>query len=424
MTYSEHRYYQQHINGCCDEAARTELDDLCLKLDSVQEEFASGNSEEIEAIIASCRRSDDLPDIAAMAEKIRARYLHVIVCGVGGSGLSGKMLAHLRLHDLQRAPSLHVLDTIDPDLINAIIEHCPAEDSFVITISKSGKTVETISQFYVLFAHFQKILGKKAAENFMIITENSDNPLLQTARQQQIATVEHPKNIGGRFSLFTAVGLLPAALAAIDIKAIRAGASAVAEELKQKNRHPALIGAALQYYHMRSQRNMSVMFLYSERLKGLSAWYRQSWAESLGKSGSGSTPICAIGTTDQHSQLQLYLDGPDDKFFTFITQSQAGIGQKIHVPAFPELDYLHGKTTGDIMESEQKATRETIIAHKRPVRLLEITSLNEESLGALIMHFILEIAFTARLLRVNAFNQPAVEESKRRARDYLSKLTK
>ena len=165
--------------------------------------------------------------------------------------------------------------------------------------------------------------------------------------------------------------------------------------------------------------NMSVMLPYCERLSGFSAWYRQSWAESLGKGGKGTTPISAVGTTDQHSQLQLYLDGPKDKFFTMIMHDRAGTGQKIHAPDFSGLEYLHGKTTGDIMAAEQQATLETLVGHGRPVRVIRIGALDEAALGALLMHFTLEIFFMAKLLDVNAFDQPAVEEGKRAARDYL-----
>ena len=164
---------------------------------------------------------------------------------------------------------------------------------------------------------------------------------------------------------------------------------------------------------------MSVMLPYCERLSGFSAWYRQSWAESLGKGGKGTTAIRAVGTTDQHSQLQLYLGGPSDKFFTLILHERSGTGQKIHAPDLPELAYLQGKTTGDVMEAEQRATLETLIAHARPVRLIRLLQLHEESLGTLLVHFMLEIFFMAKLLDVNAFDQPAVEEGKVRAREYL-----
>ena len=163
------------------------------------------------------------------------------------------------------------------------------------------------------------------------------------------------------------------------------------------------------------------MLPYGETLAGFSAWYRQSWAESLGKNGGGTTPIQAVGTTDQHSQLQLYLDGPPDKFFTIITAKRLGTGLPIKAPNIPELEYLQGKTVGDVMEAEQRATIETLVAHGCPVRTITLDAINEHSLGALLAHFTLEIYFMAHLLDVNAFDQPAVEEGKVRARDYLLK---
>jgi glucose-6-phosphate isomerase len=179
------------------------------------------------------------------------------------------------------------------------------------------------------------------------------------------------------------------------------------------------VGAALQHGFMGKGRNISVMLPYSERLAGFSSWYRQSWAESLGKAGRGSTPIRAVGTTDQHSQLQLYLDGPKDKLFHLITLKRSGTGQIVPLPQGGEFAYLNGRTTGDIMEAQQKATFETFIRNGCPVRHFEIDRLDEATLGGLLMHFTLEIIFMAEMLDVNPFDQPAVEESKALSRSYM-----
>lgn len=396
-------------------ANKANVEKLVVSLADYEADLAAGRDVQAVPIIVHAERRDDMQEIKDIAQQIRARFRHVVVCGAGGSGLSGKVLSNLKL--FAENPRIHTLDNIDPSAIDAVMEFCPPEQTLIIAISKSGSTAETLSQFYALLSHFKKSL-KDIRDHFLIITMATPSPMRAAADQYGIRIIEHPRDIGGRFSLFTAVGLLPAALAGVDIEKIRQGASQVAQQLG-KGVHPARLGAALQYDAMQAGKNMSVMLPYCERLSGFSAWYRQSWAESLGKGGKGTTPISAVGTTDQHSQLQLYLDGPNDKFFTLILHDRAGTGQAINAPDLPELEYLRGHTTGDLMAAEQKATLETLNQHARPVRVIRIGALNEESLGALIMHFMLEIFFMAKLLGVNAFDQPAVEEGKVLARDYM-----
>lgn len=410
-------HYTHITDHCLSDANRKNVDALCEKLAAYQTMLATGSDPLAAPILKLCEREDDLKGIETLASDIRSRFAHVIICGAGGSGLSGRVLTNLRLY--AESPTLYTLDNIDPSAIAALMERCPPKDTLVIAISKSGSTAETLSQFYALFSHFMQVLGDNACGHFVAITMATDSPLRQTATQHGMRILEHPSDIGGRFSLFTSVGLLPAALAGLDIYALRRGADECAKMLGGNGIHPARLGAALQYDAMESGRNMSVMLPYCERLSGFSAWYRQSWAESLGKDGKGTTPISAVGTTDQHSQLQLYLGGPDDKFFTMIMHKRAGTGQKIDAPKLAGLDYLQGKTTGDIMAAEQKATLETLMSHKRPVRVIEMEKLDEASLGALLMHFMLEIFFMSKLQGANAFDQPAVEEGKQRARDYL-----
>lgn len=372
------------------------------------------------AILDVPERTHDLETILPLAARLKKSFRHVVVAGAGGSGLSGKALAALK--PAARDPRLHFLETIDPDAIGALLTLCAAEETCFIAISKSGTTAETLAQFFVLFEHVKNKVGQKAAEHFVAITSVGDNPLRAAGQERGIFVLDHDADIGGRFSILTGVGLLPAALAGLDVARLRHGAASVVAEL-DKAATPAgcspALGAALQYAFIEKGRNLSVMLPYSELLSGFSSWYRQSWAESLGKGGKGSTPIRAVGTTDQHSQLQLYLDGPKDKLFHLVTVKRAGSGQKIPAPDKKELAYLQGKTTGDIMAAEQKATLETLVKHRCPLRLFELNSLAEEEMGALVMHFTLEIIFMAALLGVNPFDQPAVEEGKRLAREYL-----
>lgn len=421
MLYHHHTEYC--FEDCLGEAgvSRKRIEALLERLMPALQALKARKNASAAAILSLPSRQDDVKIIAPLAKKIASRFRHVVVAGAGGSGLSGKALAALR--PAAAAPMLHFLETIDPDAIQALLSRIPAEETCFIIISKSGATAETLAHFYVLFEHMKAGVGQeKAAEWFIVITSAGKNPLKDAAEERRVTVLDHDRDIGGRFSVLTIVGLLPAMLAGLDAAALRRGAQAVIAELDgaagAEGCQPAL-GAALQYAFIEKGRNISVMLPYSELLSGFSSWYRQSWAESLGKGGKGSTPIRAVGTTDQHSQLQLYLDGPKDKLFHLITVKRAGLGQSIAAPDKKELAYLRGKTTGDIMAAEQKATLETLVKHRCPVRLFALETLAEEQVGALFMHFTLEIIFMAHLLGVNPFDQPAVEEGKRLAREYL-----
>ena len=415
--------YRHHIEHCFEDrigARGLSAASAGAELEALKPAFARLKNRQntpANPLLALPERTDDLAPIIAAASDIKSRFKQVIVAGAGGSGLSGRTLAVMKAD--ASTPALHFLETIDPDAIAALLGRCePASTGFIV-ISKSGTTAETLAHFYVLLAHAGN--GKC----FTVITGmGNDNPLRRAAEENGCRILDHDVDIGGRFAILTKVGLLPAAIAGLDIGKVRRGAAAVISELDcavtPEACQPAL-GAALHKGFMDKGAASSVLFPYSERLAGLGSWWRQSWAESLGKQGKGSTPIRAIGTTDQHSQLQLYLDGPKDKWFHLLTLDRAGTGQKIHAPDRPALTYLQGKSTGDIMAAEQKATMETLVRNHCPVRTFELKRLTEEEMGALLMHFTLEIIFTAELLGVNSFDQPAVEESKRLAREYLLK---
>lgn len=420
----------QHITDHCFSdrlggmgVARTEADAALAKLAPAFKALAARELEAATALFDTAARTDDLADIETLAAELRARFRHVVVAGTGGSGLNGKMLVGLK--PLTVSPGFHFLENIDPDVMDALLSQLNVEQSCFLIISRSGATAETLSQFYVLLDHVTQRLGAAAArERFFAITLPGTNPLRSSAEALGIRVLDHEQRIGGRFSVLTNVGLFPAALAGLDIRALRRGAQTVIAQMDKAktpaDSYPAL-GAALQYAYIQKNYPITVMMPYSERLAGLSAWYRQSWAESLGKQGRGATAACAIGTTDQHSQLQLYLDGPKDKIIHLLTLKRAGKGRAVPAPDLPELAYFKHKTMGDVMAAEQRATIETLVAAHCPVRIFALDSLGEEEMGALVMHFTLEIILLAFLLDVNPFDQPAVEESKKLARDYLLK---
>ncbi|MFW0777860.1 MAG: hypothetical protein ACN2B6_09105 [Rickettsiales bacterium] len=416
-------FYTQHIDGCFSEKItkpinKTNYEASLNQLKSAHTQLKNGSNTLAQPLLDIVTATDDLKVMNELAEDIRKNFSHVVMVGAGGSGLSGKVFSGLKP---AVNPTLHFLENIDPDAIDDMLARIDLPNTLFIVTSKSGTTAETLGHFYILLEATRQTIGNDVGAHFLVVTMPGDNPLRQSANEHGICVLDHPTDIGGRFSVFTYQGLLPAAIAGIDIAKIRGGAATIIEELKNTphDEYAPAIGAALQYAFMEQGYPLSVMLPYAQRLRGLSAWYRQSWAESLGKDGKGTTPLRAVGSTDQHSQLQLYLDGPKDKFFNVITTKRAGTGQPFDVPDREDISYLSGKTAGDIMAAEQKATIETLMNNGCPVRLLTLDTLNEESIGALFMHFFLEIIFMSELLGVNAFDQPAVEESKQAARDYL-----
>jgi glucose-6-phosphate isomerase len=271
----------------------------------------------------------------------------------------------------------------------------------------------------------QKLDADAVGRHTIAITEPRDNPLRLLAMKLKTPILDHDPGIGGRYSVLSNVGLLPAMLAGLDVAALREGAGEVLEATlgagEPQEAAPAL-GAAIAV-GLAEQHGIgtTVILPYLDRLAHFGLWFRQLWAESLGKDGKGTTPIRAMGTVDQHSQLQLYLAGPADKMFSLVTLDAAGSGAQMpaDLAGDRELAYLAGRQMGDLLEAEQRATATSLIRNGRPTRLFHLKALDERSLGALLMHFMLETIIAADLLGVDAFDQPAVEEGKVLARQYL-----
>ena len=286
-------------------------------------------------------------------------------------------------------------------------------------------------QLVIVLEVLRDALGRKSpAERCLILTEPKDNPLRRLAERESIRLIDHDPGIGGRFSVLSNVGVLPALIAGLDAEALRRGAEAALSETlsaKTPRAAPAALGAAVsvglaELHNLRA----TVLMPYADQLAPFGLWYRQLWAESLGKSGKGTAPICALGAVDQHRQLQLYLDGPADKMFTIVMLGQAGKGRRVpaDLAADPDLAYLAGRAMGDLMEAEQQATADSLMQRGRPIRVIRLERLDEERLGALLMHFILETLIAADLFGVPAFGQPAVEQGKVLARRYLGEMSK
>ncbi len=379
---------------------------------------------------------DDLEAITHAARRLVAGASDVVLLGTGGSSLGGQTLAQLAGHAvpgvglLRDPPRLHFMDNLDPDSFASLLARLPLSTTRFVAISKSGGTGETLMQgAAVLAALTQAGLQKRIGDLVFGLSEPASggkrNGLRDLFAPFGVPFLEHDTGVGGRFSVLTNVGLLPAAMLGLDIGAIRSGAAmALAPVLEGKPAAevPAAIGAALSVALAERGKRIAVVMAYADKLERFTRWYVQLWAESLGKGGKGTTPIGALGPVDQHSQLQLFIAGPRDKLFTIITVEVAGRGPRIEAE-FAKLcgepDFA-GKTIGDLVAAQGRATAETLAKNGCPVRMIHLQKLDEASLGELLMHFMLETIIAAHLLGVDAFDQPAVEEGKVLAKKYLA----
>ncbi|GHD56462.1 glucose-6-phosphate isomerase [Thalassobaculum fulvum] len=376
-------------------------------------------------------RRDDLAAWRPIVDRYRSQFDDVIVLGIGGSSLGGATLCRLTdsgFGPSAGAPRVRFLDNIDPWTFDDLMARLDLGRTGVLAISKSGGTAETVAQTLAMLDRLRQRIGKDdLATRVTCIAEHTDNPLRAIAGHYGLFCLDHDPKIGGRYSALSVTGLLPAAIAGVDVEAVRRGAGMVLDAAlgAEKAEDAAPAAGAVINVGLASARNVSqaVIMPYVDRLERFGAWFRQLWAESLGKEGHGTTPIDAMGAVDQHSQLQLYLAGPRDKLFTLILADPAGHGPvakpEVAGPAAGPLDYLMGRSLGDLLAAEQRATVETLIRNGCPTRVMRFPSLNEEVMGGLMMHFILETIIAADLLGIDPFDQPAVEESKVLARRYL-----
>jgi glucose-6-phosphate isomerase len=374
----------------------------------------------------------DLKALRPIAARYRKSCDVVVVLGTGGSSLGGKTLCSLVDRGFgppKGTPKLYFMDNVDPDTFEAFFGKADLRRTGFVVISKSGSTAETMTQFLVCLDAFGKTLAK-ARDRITVITEPANNVLRRLAAAHGFATLDHDPKVGGRFSVLSLVGLLPALIAGLDAAAIRRGAASVLAPVLEgapPGEVAPAVGAAVAVGLARTRGvNQTVLMPYVDRLADFGLWYRQLWAESLGKSGHGTTPIRAVGTVDQHSQLQLYLDGPKDKMFTVALLDCARVGRRVprKLAADPSLAYLAGRTMGALMDAEGRATAETLLRRGRPTRILRLAKLDGAVMGALMMHYMLETILAAHLLGVDAFDQPAVEEGKVLTRQFLAESAK
>jgi glucose-6-phosphate isomerase len=351
-------------------------------------------------------RTDDVKAAARQAAALKG-FATVAVLGIGGSSLGGQALTALRK---KTRPFVEFHDNPDPFSWIKALKRFDLKKTHFIAISKSGGTAETLMQVLTAADALEKLGVKSLKKHFTIITEPHDSALAGFADSIGAVKLDHPLGVGGRYSVLTMVGLLPALLMGLDVKRLRAGAKAVLDEVlgaKSPDEAPAAVGAALHYALSEDDRLATTVL----------------WPESLGKDGKGSTPVSVLGPVDQHSQLQMFRDGPNTALFTLVTVDTRGKG-----PAAPRaranalgLKYLAGKRLGDLVDAEARATAQTLHKNGRPVRHIHLPKVDEFHVGALMMHFMLETIIMGRLMAVDPFDQPGVDEGKILAREYLAK---
>jgi len=364
-----------------------------------------------------------LKDIYKVGESIKGLNIkNLILLGIGGSSLGTETIFHALLdplHNMERnkignAPRYFILDNIDPHRIKRIAELVKKEneETLLVVISKSGETPETMSQFMV----FKDILstGKDYKKRIVIITDKNKGMLREIVKKEGYLSLPVPEGIGGRFSVLTPVGMFPAWIMSIDVKEILNGAQSMSEHIENSDykKNLAVIIASILYAMDKKGKIMHVMMPYCERLNAFADWFRQLEAESLGKKGRGPTPLKSIGVTDQHSQLQLYIDGPKDKFITFLFCVNDSQPIPESIPYLEGLDYLAGKDMKELFRAEFLGTRRSLTEAKTPNITITLDEINPFNIGALFFLYEMVITFMGFLYELNAFDQPAVELGK------------
>ena len=357
-----------------------------------------------------------LNETVKVSNQFKDKKEKIIIFGTGGSNLGARALHNIVSNN---NISLEFYDNIDPINFEKNFQNLNFETTGFIVISKSGTTPETLSQFSCIY---QKALEANKVQNFisntLIITEFKDSPLFKIAKEHNCFLLEHHKDIGGRFSVFSNVGLVPAIISGLNIYELFSGAAEVIDNIDKYM--PLNLGKFLTHSENAKFHN-NVLMTYSDSLYFFGKWYLQLWAESIGKRNKGITAIHSIGTTDQHSQLQLYLDGPKDKYFTFVTTDHSNKGIKINNEMFEgtNVNYFKDKKMGDLMQAEQRATIETFKLNNFNFREIYIPKIDEKNLGKLLSFSIIETIASCVYLGVNPFDQPAVEQGKKLTKTYL-----
>lgn len=386
-------------------------------------------------------RYRDLPYNQEMIDSVNKEVEHfrdrcdtLVVLGIGGSALGNIALQsalnpfsyNLQSDRTRPGPQLFVLDNVDPDYIRSVVDLITPKlkKTVINVISKSGETAETAAQFILFRDLLEKKLGKRYKENILATTDPAGGTLREICNAEGYRTLEVPDGVGGRFSVLSAVGLFSAAMCGIDIEALLQGAVDMDKRVKDSDlfSNPAAMIAAIHYLLDKRGKNISVMMPYSNSLYFLADWYRQLWAESLGKQNGlkrknifvGQTPVKALGTTDQHSQVQLYREGPNDKVITFLEVER--FGQKLSIPdsmkRVETLSYLANSNFQTLINAEKLGTEYALLESQRPTTTVMFPRISPETVGQFIYLYEVATSYAGGLLEINTYDQPAVQLGK------------
>lgn len=383
-------------------------------------------------------------NIETYADNLRGDIEAVLILGIGGSALGPYAIdsAIRGPHPVQigvdkKNPRLYVMDNVDPGFCAAMLGQLNPKKLAVCVIAKSGGTAETISTFMITHEWMAKAIGsKKAAKRIAAVTDQNKGDLLAIAKAEKFATFYVPGNVGGRFSVFSPVGLLPAALCGIDIQKILRGARDANQAgwMRELDDNPSLRSAMVHHaLDTRRGKKTEIVFAYSNYLWGAAFWYRQLWAESIGKRvnragevvHTGQTPVAALGVTDQHSQVQLYMEGPNDKMITFWAVEKPRI--EIKIPAaknfakYDSASYLQKKNLSDLFHAERRATESALTQAGRPNCRWTLQKVDEYQLGMFFQLLEFQTAFAGEFYGIDAFDQPGVELAKKLTNGLMGK---
>lgn len=380
-------------------------------------------------------QEDIVSDIIETAENIRKTFKAFVVLGIGGSALGPiavqQALNHMHYNELpdekRGGPRLYVEDNVDPERMLALMDVIHLESTCFNVITKSGSTSETMTQYLIIWDLLKQKLGDRASSHVIATTDAERGNLIKLVRSENLKHYVIPDGVGGRFSELCPVGLLCAAVCGIDIRALLAGAAYMDKLCSESDiySNPALMAACMQFISMNKGMNISVMMPYADSLKFMADWYCQLWGESLGKRYSldgkeicaGQTPVKALGVTDQHSQIQLYTEGPADKVITFLgVDNYRG---DVRIPNgcedIPAVNFLCGHTMQELIKTEQMATEYAVLKGGKLSHTITLPEVNAFTIGQLLFFYELETAYAGALLNLNTFDQPGVEEGKNAA---------
>ncbi len=416
--------------------SRQQITDMQPLANKVLEAVFSQSTEEHNAVF-DILDNVDLAKIKSLAADVREKCENFVVLGIGGSALGSLAIfdalvpaGHNFLDKKDRtAPRFFVEDSIDPEVISGLLDTIELSETVFCVVSKSGKTVETMTQFLYIRDLCEQRLGGDWVNHFVVLTDDNQNFLHNYAFENNLRLLTIPTKLGGRYSVLSVVGLFPAAVLGLDVDALIGGAKMMLEHCKNANvwQNAPMLSALINFWHYQNGKNMTVLIPYSETLNVFDDWFCQLWGESIGRDLTrdgqklvgtariGQTPIQVTGPSVQHSQFQLYLEGPDDKTFTFV-----GIQKFKNDLALPKMlnqifgkEVSKGRTFGDLLNVERVSSESALKMFGKPNETILVEKVDEQVLGKMFMFFVCKMLFTAEMLNITPFGQPAVESIKR-----------